>query len=730
MAGASELKVLFQNDSGVADENIHIGFYAALKNPTSSEFSITNLNGGGPIKSIYDGVTKAAQHGNWYKLSALVSGAGGGVNMRHFSGRIYVCYGTPWAPYPGNVSTPGQSLADGNFFLRFDKLEATFNGAAADVADLTSIDFWAIPMSLKATYKGAEPAGIEIYQATGLIGATTPETIYKDLLALTAKPVSGIAPQRGQPFAAHVPGSFAPKLTQFARLTGPQVYGPIYPPGFPILPYDTLEKYLKYLLAQYPSSAPLAAIQGTYEGTALGKPPKVPKTGPQSPHTYDLKADISKDLTITLTGTVTPKAAGPSVPKTLTFHKDALLNPAGIYGCNLRPGNDLDGWIAGDLTMGLTIGAIGSTAIVGGTAVGQMPSASWYNLSKDQLYASLQPTKPELAKLGLAYYNQWAATLTPLSDAYNFPYNDRLSKDKVLVSLDPKFVDTLAVTLESALVPNSPITLTLGGYCIGVNAAGTPVLIEAGTGAAQAALWEMQPLEDNSAAFQWLGNGPAGGTYLAGDTATGQVSLAANTGAGNTGAHWGREKQPGGAYKLQCGGAGGGANKVYLQGDTASLGLTLTSSAGANGVDWQLNWAVRQPSVALHSPVATAKHQYLQGSKDGSVTMVAELAASGNPTHWREIAQPDGTIALECAGLPGTATDIYLSADSASLAVSLSPEATATHWVKTMQTTGLCTWKFIAGGASYYLYLEVTKQNLGLTTDTKKPGIDWVVYRF
>ena len=120
MTGASVLKVLFQNDSGVADENVHIGFYAALENPTGSKFSITNLNGGTAIKSIYEGVSGTAPQGNWYKLSQLMSGTRGGVDMTHFSGRIYVCYGTPWVPVPGNVSTPGQSLADGNFFLRFD----------------------------------------------------------------------------------------------------------------------------------------------------------------------------------------------------------------------------------------------------------------------------------------------------------------------------------------------------------------------------------------------------------------------------------------------------------------------------------------------------------------------------------------------------------------------------------------------------------------------------------
>ncbi len=37
------------------------------------------------------------------------------------------------------------------------KWNLTFNGASADVADLTSIDYWSIPMKLETSLNGATP---------------------------------------------------------------------------------------------------------------------------------------------------------------------------------------------------------------------------------------------------------------------------------------------------------------------------------------------------------------------------------------------------------------------------------------------------------------------------------------------------------------------------------------------------------------------------------------------
>jgi hypothetical protein len=60
-----------------------------------------------------------------------------------------------------------------------------------------------------------------------------------------------------------------------------------------------------------------------------------------------------------------------------------------------------------------------------------MESQQWFALT--QRFAALQPSHP--------YYNQWAAKMSELSDAYNFAYTDRFAH--VVAPLNPAQVDTL-----------------------------------------------------------------------------------------------------------------------------------------------------------------------------------------------------------------------------------------------------------------------------------------------
>ena len=87
--------------------------------------------------------------------------------------------------------------------------------------------------------------------------------------------------------------------------------------------------------------------------------------------------------------------------------------------------------------LGFNIGAIGSETIINGTKVGAMTSSEWFTIPNTSLFSNLQ-SEP-------SNYNQYAATLQKLSDAYNFAYSDRFSP--VLVSLNPATVDTLQISL-------------------------------------------------------------------------------------------------------------------------------------------------------------------------------------------------------------------------------------------------------------------------------------------
>lgn len=197
----SGIKLTFTDSSNIPNtQEVYIGFYTTA----TTQFSIDNLKATGPaITWIYNNIG-TQPNGNWYTLDDLSDG----VQINHFvSGRIYVCYNVKgaggWKPDPSNpLAEPAQTLTLGgqvneNFWLRYDKMEITVTPAPADVADLTSIDFWSIPMTLKATLNGQEPTGGGVYEAHGLLGNTSAQDIFKALEPLSNPPVSGIPPQRG-----------------------------------------------------------------------------------------------------------------------------------------------------------------------------------------------------------------------------------------------------------------------------------------------------------------------------------------------------------------------------------------------------------------------------------------------------------------------------------------------------------------------------------------------------
>jgi hypothetical protein len=450
----STLKVLFTNHSNFDASEVYIGF---VPGSGGTAISLINLQDNSPVKAVGDTGGVYPSQGNWYLLKSLSSGVG----ITSFSGRIYICYRTPWAvQYSGYE--PGQSVTDPNMFLRYDKMELTFTGQPADVADLTSIDYWSIPMSLNVL-KADKVVGT----VKGLLPGVTTQKIFDALNSLTQPPVSGVNGPGGidgQPLPALVPGQYqqyptgpAPG-TDFARIIGPSSYPSVFPAvGIPVMPYDLLKEYLTYLFTTFGPATPkgtvvptlgggvIASITGNFAG--VGSPP--PATGPQSRQTYNLVATIDADLNITLSGTI----SGIQGNTSMLYQKGDLLNPAGIYGGNTpyylngattptNSGNDVYGWVGGDLFSGLNIGAVGSATTIGGDIVGAMSSQSWFTLPVSSFFANLQPDN--------RYYNQWAATLSNLSQAYNFAYSDRFSH--VLVSLNPADVDTLQIVLEDATV--------------------------------------------------------------------------------------------------------------------------------------------------------------------------------------------------------------------------------------------------------------------------------------
>lgn len=455
----TSLNLQFFNHSGIDPTAVSIGFVPGASNAAFSIINACNHAALQPLNISSTGTYPFA--GNWYTLDQLSDG----VTVNAFSGRVYVAYNGAWT-VQSPAYEPAQAVTDPNFFLRYDKLEMTFNGQPADVANLTSIDYWSIPLTLTTSQNGSV-----VQTVAGLLGSANSQSVFEALNALTTPPVSGVVGPGGidgQPLPATVPGEFQQYGTgpapgsSFARVIGPTSYPSIAPTvGLPVMPYDTLRNYLAYLLDNFgPGTAVGAIVPGLGNGVFAhiagqfaGVGPNVPSSGPLSRQSYTLEATIDSHLNITLSGALSGVAGTTS----LLYRQTDLTNPSGIYGGNVpyylngattatNPGNDVYGWVGGDLLSGLNIGAVGSTATVGGvtgvpvpTMVGAINSQLWFNIPSNFFFANMQSTPN---------YNQWAATLAPLSQAYNFAYSDRFAK--VFASLNTANIDTLTVVLEPA----------------------------------------------------------------------------------------------------------------------------------------------------------------------------------------------------------------------------------------------------------------------------------------
>lgn len=422
--------------SGHSGQDVYIGFVAGASTP----FAVSGSNGSLRPVSAGNGFPSP---GNWYSLNSL----GGAVKISALIGRIYVCYGQPWSVQAAAYE-PAQNPSDPNFYLRYDFMNVSYTGQPDDSAAMTAFEYWSIPLSLSTKMNGSAVASL-----SGLRNGATANTLYQELNALTSPPVSGVEGPggvNGNAIPAVVPGSYqqapggpAPG-SNFARVLGPRAYPPFLPTpgGIPVMPYDTLESYLKYLNDKFGQSTEkdqyglgkgiCCFIKGTYSGTG---------------DVYRLEGQIGMSgskLVLRLAGS--SSIAGDI---TMLYEHDDLVNPLGLYGGaapfklngqqTVTPTNNLYGRIASDFFAGLNIGAVGSETVIAGTPVKAMSSSDWFSkIPVDQMYAGLQTNAN--------CYNQWAAVITKMTQDYGFSYNDRI--DNVQINLNPQRVNELEVTLE------------------------------------------------------------------------------------------------------------------------------------------------------------------------------------------------------------------------------------------------------------------------------------------
>jgi Beta-1,3-glucanase/Dockerin type I domain len=413
--GAIELS--FTNSSSYGDDQVYVWF-------------------GGAAEAGYDlkiaGQSQNVTLGKSYALSDL---AGGLTLGRLVSGRAYISFGEP-LPDPGRngagapIRYPGVFSGDDGYNTRWDFIELTETPSGGDVADLTSMDNFAIPLTLQLKHDGVPLAGANA--SAGWKGHNDSQVVAA--LAALADPASSNVHRADG---------------QFVRIQGATSLPQLYQnrPGDP-----------------RSMSAYLASIQAANRVTILDG------TAFAANYRYFAALDGSGNYVLTKTGggASTPSTivipasykAGPNPADPIVTLAESLYmsNPwYSVDGGSVGPTqNDLAGAIARDLYAALNLGYVNSDHVVG---AGETVNPALVGKHVAELTGS------EMRELTIGfgevnqYYNIYAAAIRDLSDSYGFAYsdwNEHLSKVAVLTHQlhDGVAPDELNVEIGGSLSPS------------------------------------------------------------------------------------------------------------------------------------------------------------------------------------------------------------------------------------------------------------------------------------
>ena len=476
---AADLVLNFVNDRPDASS---LPAYITFTGAPSGGFDATIAGAG---TALHEGVS--------YSLSTLASG----VDVtKYTSGRVFVSLGSPLIglsaanDYAPNFVSPTSS----NFLTRMDKYEITYGpshtGVLTGGANLSATDFYGIPLKLQ-TKGGSQPTTLtwnyngavntaSVFQTLGALQNFKTDTVSNTLGAIVANGANGVTINTRSGSMAGVVRVIAPSSTN-----GNQT------------PYPSFTNYL-------------TAIQtGGISATIAGQNGQFTKGGPFQ--NYNLNAIISNTAQtingmtvhpgdLVLNGTVT-NPSGPASPLTIVVTK-ANLSSFAIYGANPAytytsdPNKVVEKAVA-DYFSGLNFGLIGSHAPnpnAPGQTIGNSPSWTWYGnkpngggptpLPLSDAYAAAQPGNPD-------YYNTYAAYLnnssSPVTDAYGFPYTDRLASP--LAPLDDNTILTMTILPDTAgaspsswvITVPSPNTETFSDLLVGPTPSSTLTVTGGGT---------------------------------------------------------------------------------------------------------------------------------------------------------------------------------------------------------------------------------------------------------
>lgn len=387
---------------------IHLSFTNTSAYPTNQVF----VWFGGAAEAGYDlkrtGQSQNITLGQSIPLDQLASGV---TLNRLISGRVYFSFGTA-LPDPGRtgggspIRYPGVHPGDDGYNTRWDFIELTDTNSAGDVADLTSMDNFGIPVKLQLKHQG-----------TNLTGPNTSAGWKNHTDAQVIASLSPLASPAGSN-VYHNAG-------KFIRVQGAN--------SFPLLYHNqasnprSMTKYLDAIKA--------ANRVTVLDGHAFGLD-----------YQYSAAIDGSGNYVLTKSGghSSTPNTilipasykAGPNPADPTVTLGEALYmsNPwYGIDGGPIGPTqNNLAGAVARDLYAALNLGYVNSGHVVtaADTVNPALVGKHVYELTGSQM-RELTVGFEEVN----TFYNIYAAGIRDVSDSYGYAYsdwNEHLTKVAVL----------------------------------------------------------------------------------------------------------------------------------------------------------------------------------------------------------------------------------------------------------------------------------------------------------
>jgi len=330
--------------------------------------------------------------------ATIAEGASATFDVTQVSaGRIYLSYGTALH----SNAPDGANTADPDYHTRFDKLELTYNQGAGGKANLTAVDFYAIPLLLETSIQGTVIEHLTL--APGQTGTTLQNAI-ANLIGATNLDKAQVKTTSG---------SVARILSPVKR---PAAYG-------------NFDAFLETLAPNPPPPSPPPTWTVDIAGTYFGIPSQ----------DYHYTGSIDENG-ITLSDPVHTIVVS---HESLAFDATNTVDHDGIYTCNAPftvdgaahtvADNDVYAAVYRDLVTAFNLGFI---------TTGANTSSAWWG----------SPAFPSNAFAG-TYYNAYAQVVAnSYPGAYGFPFADRYKH--LLADLGGK-VDAMTITVlgDDTVVP-------------------------------------------------------------------------------------------------------------------------------------------------------------------------------------------------------------------------------------------------------------------------------------